>query len=134
MRALPFVLILLAGCASLPPLEDQHFAITCRRGDKADECLVRVRATISPPPPIGRNIAAEVKLVEGRVELEIKGWRHPEPGEEERVVEAKVGYRPGVPFVFVLLDQGHRDTYTITIPEQGEARIEPGAGEFSERG
>lgn len=128
--------LVVAGCASVPPLEkDERFKVSCRRGEKPDECIVRVQALFAPPPPIGPYMHGQVQIVAGKVELEIKGWGRPDaPGQEERVLEAKVGVRPGEPFVFALLDRGHRDEYTITVPATGDPVVEPAAGEFSERG
>ena len=130
------VMMALVACTSLPPLEEwERFEVSCRRSDKPNECIVRVKAKGGPPPPIGQCLLGEVALDEGKVVLELKGWGRPRvAGQEERVLEAKVGVRTGVPFKFELLDRGHRDVYMIEVPEKGDPTIDPASGEYSERG
>jgi hypothetical protein len=133
------LLALVAGCSSVPPLEDwERFQVSCQRAEKEPgRVLVTVRAKNPPPPPIGHILVGKIELVEGDVILEIKGWRGPRPGETaaEQVLVATVGIaRPNATFTFTLLDRGHKDVYKITVPATGDCVVEPASGEFSERG
>lgn len=137
VAAIALLLALVSGCSNIPPLEDwERFQVTAKRGDKPDQCLVTIKAKNPPPPPIGHVLQGAIELIEGDVILEIKGWRGARaPGEMEMVLVATVGIRkPGASFKLTLLDRGHADVYTITVPATGDPEIQPAAGEFSERG
>ena len=136
-RGVAFLIVLMLGCASAPPVpEGERFKVTCAPSDNKDECIITVKALFPPPADMLHFLHGEPKLVDGAVQLEIHGWhmKADRPGQEEGTVEAKVGVKPGVPFKLSLLYLGHKDDYTVTIPEKGDPQIEPDKGEFSERG
>lgn len=131
------VVLLAAGCSSIPPLEDwERFQVSCKRGETPDACIVTIKAKNMPPAPIGHVLQGEIQLVEGDAQVEIKGWRGPRAeGEAEGTLVATIKVRgANTSFKFALLDRGHRDEYTIVMPATGEPTIEPATGEFSERG
>ncbi len=137
LRSLPAALIalLLAGCASVPPLDPhERFKVSCRKGDPG-ECIIKVKALFDPPFPLTTILRGTTSLVEGRVALEIEGWKgRPDyPGEEPGMVEIKVGCKLDAAFAFRLMYLGHEDDYAVFVPANGPPRIDPAAGEFSER-
>jgi len=130
--------IIILGCASAPPLpEGERFRVTCASAPgEHPECVITVKALFPPPGEMLHYIHATPTLVDGAVQLEIHGWhmKADRPGQEEGTVEVKVGVKPGVPFKLAVRYLGHEDDYTVTVPDKGDAQIEPEKGEFSERG
>jgi hypothetical protein len=134
-HALPFLALLLlplTACATTPPLTSgERFEVSARRNEAVPgEALVRVAAIFEPPIPELQALHASATLDSGVVTLEIKGWHKAGP---PRAIEATVGVRPGIPFLFAVLYKGHRDEYQITVPEQGPIQIVPDSGEFTSR-
>jgi hypothetical protein len=133
---LAFALLAAFGCAGAPPLDPhERFEVSSRRGGEA-ECIMKVKALFDPPFPAAPILRGNVSLAEGKVTVEVAGWKsRPDyPGEEPAMVEVKVGFRPETPFVFALLYLGHRDEYTVVVSAAGEPRVDPASGEFSLRG